>query len=71
MSTTKGSVPDHAFPYSDHEALTAELRLERVSQDPVPQDPVPQDGPKGDGPPARGSDRTAGTYSLALWLALL
>ena len=65
MSTTKGSVPDHAFPYSDHEALTAELRLERVSQD-----PVPQDGPKGDGPPARGSDRTAGTSSLALWLAL-
>ncbi len=28
MSTTKGSVPDHPFPYSDHEALTAELRLE-------------------------------------------
>uniref|UniRef100_UPI0037E88E81 sphingomyelin phosphodiesterase 2 n=1 Tax=Semicossyphus pulcher TaxID=241346 RepID=UPI0037E88E81 len=27
MSTTKGSVPDHPFPYSDHEALTAELRL--------------------------------------------
>jgi len=39
MSTTKGSVPDHAFPYSDHEALTAELRLE----------PVSQDGPSGDG----------------------
>lgn len=29
MSTTKGSVPDHPFPYSDHEALTAELRLEQ------------------------------------------
>ncbi|XP_008278105.1 sphingomyelin phosphodiesterase 2 isoform X2 [Stegastes partitus] len=28
MSTTKGSVLDHPFPYSDHEALTAELRLE-------------------------------------------
>lgn len=28
MSTTKGSIPDHPFPYSDHEALTAELRLE-------------------------------------------
>ncbi|XP_069388949.1 sphingomyelin phosphodiesterase 2 [Paralichthys olivaceus] len=28
MSTTKGSVADHPFPYSDHEALTAELRLE-------------------------------------------
>lgn len=27
MCTTKGSVPDHPFPYSDHEALTAELRL--------------------------------------------
>lgn len=30
MSTTKGSVPDHAFPYSDHEALTAELRLDTL-----------------------------------------
>lgn len=28
MSTTKGSIPDHPFPYSDHEALTADLRLE-------------------------------------------
>lgn len=28
MSTTKGSLPDHPFPYSDHEALTTELRLE-------------------------------------------
>ncbi|KAM7005364.1 sphingomyelin phosphodiesterase 2 [Tautogolabrus adspersus] len=27
MCTTKGSIPDHPFPYSDHEALTAELRL--------------------------------------------
>ncbi|KAM9757927.1 sphingomyelin phosphodiesterase 2 isoform 1-T2 [Menidia menidia] len=27
MSTTKGSVPGHPFPYSDHEALTSELRL--------------------------------------------
>ncbi|KAM8757789.1 sphingomyelin phosphodiesterase 2 isoform 1-T3 [Acanthopagrus schlegelii] len=32
MSTTKGSVPDHPFPYSDHEALTAELRLETRTQ---------------------------------------
>ncbi|KAI4882144.1 hypothetical protein NFI96_017234, partial [Prochilodus magdalenae] len=29
MSTTKGSVPDKPFPYSDHEALTTELVLER------------------------------------------
>lgn len=50
MSTTKGSVPDHTFPYSDHEALTAELRLDRVSQDKS----------QGDGPPGRASDRTAG-----------
>ncbi|KAG7226787.1 hypothetical protein INR49_014136, partial [Caranx melampygus] len=28
MCTTKGSLPHHPFPYSDHEALTAELRLE-------------------------------------------
>ncbi|GAA6216799.1 sphingomyelin phosphodiesterase 2 isoform X1 [Lates japonicus] len=28
MSTTKGCVPDHPIPYSDHEALTSELRLE-------------------------------------------
>ncbi|KAM4741827.1 sphingomyelin phosphodiesterase 2-like [Anableps anableps] len=28
MCTTKGSVPGHPLPYSDHEALTAELRLE-------------------------------------------
>lgn len=27
MSTSKGSVPDHPFPYSDHETLTAELRF--------------------------------------------
>ncbi|KAG7494264.1 sphingomyelin phosphodiesterase 2 [Solea senegalensis] len=33
MSTTKGSVPDHPFPYSDHEALMAELRL--VSHTPI------------------------------------
>ncbi|CAN9511911.1 unnamed protein product [Ophioblennius macclurei] len=34
LSTTKGSIPDHPFPYSDHEALTAELRLEsQVSTD--------------------------------------
>lgn len=32
MSTTKGSVPDHPFPYSDHEALTAELRLETLTR---------------------------------------
>ncbi|KAM9408566.1 sphingomyelin phosphodiesterase 2 isoform 1-T2 [Pholidichthys leucotaenia] len=28
MSTTKGSIAGSPFPYSDHEALTAELRLE-------------------------------------------
>lgn len=28
MSTTKGSVPDHPHPYSDHEALSVELRLD-------------------------------------------
>uniref|UniRef100_A0A672F510 Sphingomyelin phosphodiesterase 2 n=1 Tax=Salarias fasciatus TaxID=181472 RepID=A0A672F510_SALFA len=28
LSTTRGSVPNHPYPYSDHEALTAELRLE-------------------------------------------
>ena len=61
MSTTKGSVLDHAFPYSDHEALTAELRLDRVAQD-----GVSQDGSNGMGPLARGSDRTAGTSSLSL-----
>ncbi|KAM4612860.1 sphingomyelin phosphodiesterase 2 [Polymixia lowei] len=32
MSTTKGSVPDHPFPYSDHETLTAELRLDLLTQ---------------------------------------
>uniref|UniRef100_A0A665TN19 Sphingomyelin phosphodiesterase 2 n=1 Tax=Echeneis naucrates TaxID=173247 RepID=A0A665TN19_ECHNA len=35
MSTTKGSVPGHPFPYSDHEALTAELRLENVFANPI------------------------------------
>ncbi|KAG7472137.1 hypothetical protein MATL_G00105380 [Megalops atlanticus] len=28
LSTTKGSVPEKAFPYSDHEALSAELLLQ-------------------------------------------
>lgn len=27
MCTTKGSVPDQPFPYSDHEAVTAHLRM--------------------------------------------
>ncbi|XP_040890077.1 sphingomyelin phosphodiesterase 2 [Toxotes jaculatrix] len=27
MCTTKGCIPEHPFPYSDHEALTTELRL--------------------------------------------
>lgn len=31
MSTTKGSVPGQPVPYSDHEALTVELRLEAQS----------------------------------------
>lgn len=30
MSTTRGSVPGRPFPYSDHEALTSELRMESV-----------------------------------------
>ncbi|KAL2104228.1 hypothetical protein ACEWY4_001096 [Coilia grayii] len=29
MSTTKGSVPDKPFPYSDHESLTSQLLLQR------------------------------------------
>ncbi|XP_029550764.1 sphingomyelin phosphodiesterase 2 isoform X1 [Salmo trutta] len=32
LSTTKGSVPDHPFPYSDHEALSAELQLQTLTQ---------------------------------------
>ncbi|XP_061893460.1 sphingomyelin phosphodiesterase 2 [Entelurus aequoreus] len=28
MSTTQGSIPGHPLPYSDHEALTVELRLQ-------------------------------------------
>ncbi|CAL9704555.1 unnamed protein product [Knipowitschia caucasica] len=31
MSTTKGSVPEKPFPYSDHEALTANLRLKTLA----------------------------------------
>uniref|UniRef100_A0A3Q3WNH8 Sphingomyelin phosphodiesterase 2 n=1 Tax=Mola mola TaxID=94237 RepID=A0A3Q3WNH8_MOLML len=31
MSTTKGSATDNPFPYSDHEALSAELRLKTQS----------------------------------------
>lgn len=31
MSTTKGSATDNPFPYSDHEALSAELRLKTHS----------------------------------------
>ncbi|XP_029908268.1 sphingomyelin phosphodiesterase 2 [Myripristis murdjan] len=38
MSTTKGSVPDHPFPYSDHEALTAELRLDPLTQTEIRSD---------------------------------
>ncbi|XP_035238820.1 sphingomyelin phosphodiesterase 2a [Anguilla anguilla] len=33
LSTTKGSVPGRAFPYSDHEALSAELLLLRRARD--------------------------------------
>ncbi|XP_056294255.1 sphingomyelin phosphodiesterase 2 [Pseudoliparis swirei] len=39
MSTTKGSVPDHPFPYSDHEALTSVLRLETRAE-------TERDGPR-------------------------
>lgn len=49
MSTTRGSVPDHPFPYSDHEALTAQLRLETFS---------PQQ--TGDNRPAKNQESTAG-----------
>lgn len=49
MSTTKGSVPDHPFPYSDHEALTAELRLET--------NPPSQTGTE---PPSKNQDSAAG-----------
>ncbi|XP_071398407.1 sphingomyelin phosphodiesterase 2 [Centroberyx affinis] len=38
MSTTKGSVPDHPFPYSDHEALTTELRLDLLTQTEIGSD---------------------------------
>uniref|UniRef100_A0A8C5N8H4 sphingomyelin phosphodiesterase n=1 Tax=Gouania willdenowi TaxID=441366 RepID=A0A8C5N8H4_GOUWI len=33
MSVTKGSVPNHPFPYSDHEALTSTLRLKSHQPD--------------------------------------
>ncbi|KAJ7998750.1 hypothetical protein DPEC_G00208110 [Dallia pectoralis] len=32
LATTKGSVPGHPFPYSDHELLTAELELQMITQ---------------------------------------
>ncbi|XP_010897552.1 sphingomyelin phosphodiesterase 2 [Esox lucius] len=32
LATTKGSVPGHPFPYSDHEALSAELELHTTTQ---------------------------------------
>uniref|UniRef100_A0A8C6TAU6 sphingomyelin phosphodiesterase n=1 Tax=Neogobius melanostomus TaxID=47308 RepID=A0A8C6TAU6_9GOBI len=36
MSTTKGSIPEKPFPYSDHEALTVELRVKALRlQDPA------------------------------------
>ncbi|XP_033995338.1 sphingomyelin phosphodiesterase 2 [Trematomus bernacchii] len=42
MSTTKGSVPNHPFPYSDHEALTAGLRLETHTQTETRSDRQPK-----------------------------
>ncbi|XP_062852753.1 sphingomyelin phosphodiesterase 2 [Trichomycterus rosablanca] len=33
LSTTKGSVPGHPFPYSDHEALNAELLLSPLEEE--------------------------------------
>ncbi|XP_029287865.1 sphingomyelin phosphodiesterase 2 [Cottoperca gobio] len=42
MSTTKGSVPDHPFPYSDHEALTAGLRLETNTRAEIGSDRQPK-----------------------------
>ncbi|KAM8915486.1 sphingomyelin phosphodiesterase 2-like isoform 2-T4 [Spinachia spinachia] len=38
MSTTKGSVPEHPFPYSDHEALTSALRVETHAPAEAPSD---------------------------------
>ncbi|CAB1353343.1 unnamed protein product, partial [Coregonus sp. 'balchen'] len=32
LSTTKGSVPDHPLPYSDHETLSTELQLQTLMQ---------------------------------------
>ncbi|KAF0034612.1 hypothetical protein F2P81_012370 [Scophthalmus maximus] len=52
MSTTKGSVRDHPFPYSDHEALTSELRLESHT-------------PPGTGRDERSKDQDTATGKLA------
>lgn len=45
MSTTKGSVAGHPFPYSDHEALMAELRLESHDAPETGRDKKPRDQP--------------------------
>lgn len=46
MSTTKGSIPEKPFPYSDHEALTAELRVKAVCLQEPAQDQADQDSRK-------------------------
>ncbi|XP_072308228.1 sphingomyelin phosphodiesterase 2 [Eucyclogobius newberryi] len=43
MSTTKGSAPEKPFPYSDHEALTAELRLKPLASPETRHDKNHQD----------------------------
>ncbi|KAK5912116.1 hypothetical protein CesoFtcFv8_002018 [Champsocephalus esox] len=47
MSTTKGSIPNHPFPYSDHEALTAGLRLETHTLTQSDRQPKIQDSAAG------------------------
>lgn len=46
MSTTKGSIPEKPFPYSDHEALTAELRVKALRLQEPAQDQADQDSKK-------------------------
>lgn len=46
MSTTKGSIPEKPFPYSDHEALTADLRVKAVRLQEPAQEQADQDSTK-------------------------
>ncbi|XP_041837424.1 sphingomyelin phosphodiesterase 2 [Melanotaenia boesemani] len=47
MSTTKGFVPDHPFPYSDHEALTAHLSLKSLPAEAGSDQSKTRDSPGG------------------------